>query len=55
MEIGPIRNESDYDQALRRVNTLWNSPPGSKEEDEMDVWVTLIEAYEQEHYPIDLP
>jgi HTH-type transcriptional regulator / antitoxin HigA len=55
MEIRPIRSESDYDQALRRVNALWNSAPGSKEEDEMDVWVTLIEAYEQEHYPIDLP
>lgn len=55
MEIRPIRSESDYDQALQRVNALWNCSPGSRQEDEMDVWVTLIEAYEQEHYPIDLP
>lgn len=55
MEIKPIRTESDYDQALQRVNALWNAAPGSKQEDELDVWVTLIEAYEQEHHPIGLP
>jgi HTH-type transcriptional regulator/antitoxin HigA len=55
MEIKPIKKEVDYERALRRVEELWNSPKGSAESDELDVLVTLIEAYEKEHYPIDFP
>jgi HTH-type transcriptional regulator/antitoxin HigA len=55
MEIKPIKNERDYEQALRRVESLWKSPQGSAANDEMDVLATLIEAYEREHYPIDMP
>src|SRR5258708_34100580 len=55
MEIKPIKNERDYEQALRRVESLWNSPEGSPESDELDVLATLIEAYEREHYPLELP
>jgi HTH-type transcriptional regulator/antitoxin HigA len=55
MNIKPIKSEQDYEQALRRVESLWNSPEGSAESDELDVLATLIEAYERERYPIDLP
>jgi HTH-type transcriptional regulator/antitoxin HigA len=55
MDIKPIRSESDYERALRRVEELWDSPKGSAESDELDILSTLIEAYEQEHYPIELP
>jgi HTH-type transcriptional regulator/antitoxin HigA len=55
MDIKPIRGEADYDRALRRVEELWNSPEGSAESDELDILATLVEAYEQEHYPIELP
>jgi len=55
MNIKPIKNERDYEQALRRVESLWKSPEGSAESDELDVLATLIEAYEREHFPIDLP
>jgi HTH-type transcriptional regulator/antitoxin HigA len=55
MDIKPIRGEADYERALRRVEELWDSSEGSAESDEMDVLATLIEAYEEEHYPIDLP
>jgi HTH-type transcriptional regulator/antitoxin HigA len=37
------------------VESLWTSPEGSAESDELDVLATLIEAYEREHYPMDLP
>jgi HTH-type transcriptional regulator/antitoxin HigA len=36
---------------------VWKScgiPEGSAENDELDILTTLIEAYEREHYPIDL-
>ncbi len=55
MDIKPIKNERDYEQALQRVESLWKSPEGSAESDELDVLATLIDAYEREHFPIDLP
>jgi HTH-type transcriptional regulator/antitoxin HigA len=55
MRIRPIRNEADYDAALHRVEALWGSASETPEGDELDVLVPLIEAYEREHYPIDLP
>lgn len=55
MDIKPIRGAVDYERALRRVEELWASPEDSAESDELDVLATLIEAYERQHYPIDLP
>lgn len=55
MEVKPIRSESDYERALRRVEALWGSPSGSPQADELEVLVTLIEAHERQHYPLDLP
>jgi HTH-type transcriptional regulator/antitoxin HigA len=55
MEIKPIRNEGDYERALRRVEELFDAPKGSAEGDELDVLATLVEAYEREHFPMDLP
>jgi HTH-type transcriptional regulator/antitoxin HigA len=55
MDIKPIKREADYERALRRVEELWDSPEGSPESDELQILTTLIEAYEREHYPIDLP
>ena len=55
MDIKPIRNHRDHERALHRVETLWDSRDGSPESDELGVLATLIEAYEREHFPIDLP
>jgi HTH-type transcriptional regulator/antitoxin HigA len=51
MKIESIRTESDYEQALLRVEVLWGSSEDSAESDELDALTTLIEAYEREHYP----
>jgi HTH-type transcriptional regulator / antitoxin HigA len=55
MDIKPIRGKADYERALRRVEELWDSPERSAESDELDILATLVEAYEREHYPIELP
>src|SRR5205807_4269751 len=55
MDIKPIKREADYERALRRVEELWDSREGSPESDELEILATLIEAYEREHYPIDMP
>lgn len=55
MEIRPIRSEADYKAAMHRIEALWGATQGTPEGDELDVLATLVEAYENEHYPIDLP
>jgi HTH-type transcriptional regulator/antitoxin HigA len=55
MEIRPIKTKSDYEAAMRRIEAAWGAAPGTPEGDELDVLVTLAEAYERQHYPVDLP
>ena len=55
MEIKPIRNETDYASALKEVEKLLDSQPGTPEADRLDVLVTLVEAYEAKHDPIPEP
>jgi HTH-type transcriptional regulator/antitoxin HigA len=51
-ELKPIRSEADYDKALREVERLWGAKNGTPKGDRLDVLITLIEAYEDEHYPM---
>src|ERR1035437_10053394 len=55
MEIRPIRSEADYQAALKEIEKLMESQPGTPEGDRMDVLVTLVEAYEAKHFPIPEP
>jgi HTH-type transcriptional regulator/antitoxin HigA len=52
MEIKPIRNEEDYDATLKEIESLWESQVGTPDGDRLEVLVTLVEAYETEHYPV---
>lgn len=55
MKIQPIKNEKSYELALQRVEKLMGAGPGTPEGDELDVLVTLIEAYESRMHPINTP
>lgn len=55
MKIKPIRTEQDYEQAVIRIESLITAAPGSPEEDELDVLATLVNAYEEKAFPLDLP
>jgi HTH-type transcriptional regulator / antitoxin HigA len=55
MEIKPIRSEADYEAALKEIEKLLESQPGTPEGDRMDVLVTLVEAYEAKNFPIPEP
>lgn len=54
-DVKPIRTEADYERALVRVDELMGSEYGSPEGDELDVLVTLVESWEDEHYPMGYP
>ena len=55
MDIKPIKTDADYRAALKEIETLMMAEPGTPEGEKLDVLVTLVEAYEQKHYPLDLP
>jgi|SRR3990172_3521563 len=55
MEIRPIKTEADYEAALKEIEGLFDSEPGTPEGDRMDILITLVEAYEDEHYDIPAP
>lgn len=54
MNIFPIRTELDYDTALVRIDQLMNAQLGTPDGDELDILVTLVEAYEAKHYPMPI-
>ena len=55
MNIKVIKSEKDYQQALKRLEVIFDAPINSPEGDEAEILSLLIEKYEEEHYPIDPP
>jgi HTH-type transcriptional regulator/antitoxin HigA len=51
MTITPIRNEKDYQAALKRLDKIFDAKRGSKEGDELEVLAILIDTYENVHFP----
>jgi HTH-type transcriptional regulator / antitoxin HigA len=55
IDIKPIRTKADYEAALGEVERLWGAKSGTPKGDRLDVLATLIEVFEERHYPIDPP
>ncbi len=55
MEHKVIKTEDEYNQALKRLELIFDAEPGTAEGDELDLLSLLIESYENIHYPIELP
>jgi HTH-type transcriptional regulator/antitoxin HigA len=55
MEIKPIKTEQDYNQALERLELIFDAKKDTPEGDELEVLGILIDRYENENFPIDLP
>ncbi len=51
MNIKPIRNDEDLHTAFKRLERVFQAQEGTPEADEMEILVTLIEAYEHKHFP----
>ena len=54
-KLRPIKTESDYHAALKEIESLFDAAPHSPECDRLDILTTLVEAYEQKHFPIEVP
>ncbi len=55
MEIRPIRTQTDYQEALQEIESLFDAVQNTPEYDQLDILSTLIEAYEKTHFPVELP
>ncbi len=55
MDIKPIRTDADYRAALKEIEGLMKAQPGTSEGEKLDMLVTLVEAFEAKHYPLELP
>lgn len=55
MNIKPIKTDADYHAALKEIESLMMAQPDTPDGEKLDVLVTLVEAYESKHYPLDLP
>ena len=55
MDIHPIRTEAEYEAALAEIERLFDAPPNTPEGDRLEVFATLVEAYEEQHYSIPTP
>ena len=55
MEIKPIKTKADHRAALKAVEELMAVRQGTRDGERLDVLVTLIEAYERKHFPMELP
>ena len=55
MNIKPIKTKADYRAALKDIEGLMMARANTPEGERLDVLVTLVEAYERKHYPMELP
>jgi len=52
VQIKQIRSNADHDRALREIEHLWGAREGTADGARLEVLVTLVDAYESEHFPI---
>lgn len=55
IELRPIHNKADYSATLAEIEHLFTARPGTVEGDRLEILVTLVEQYENQHFPIPLP
>ena len=55
MQVTPIKSQRDYRRVLKEIEGLMGARRNTPEGDRLDLLVTLVEAWEAKHYPLNLP
>lgn len=55
MKITPIKTEKDYQKALKRLELVFDAKKGTEKGDELEILSILIDKYENEKFPIEMP
>lgn len=50
-----LKTEEEYAAALARVESLMDAKPGTPREEDLELWSLLVERYEEENFPVDIP
>lgn len=52
MEQNPIKTRADHEAALQEIESLWNANEGTVNGDRLEILMTMVEAYEEAHFPM---
>ena len=55
MKFKLLKTKDDYEQALNRLDEIFDAKPNTPRGDEFELLSLLIDNYEEEHHSIDLP
>ncbi|KOH45029.1 helix-turn-helix domain-containing protein [Sunxiuqinia dokdonensis] len=55
MDLKPIKTETDYRTALKRLEDIFDAKPGTMEGDELEILGLMVDDYENQHYPVEAP
>jgi HTH-type transcriptional regulator / antitoxin HigA len=55
MNLKPVKNDAGHEIALKEIERLWGAREGTPEGDRLEILTTLVEAYEEARFPMDLP
>jgi HTH-type transcriptional regulator/antitoxin HigA len=55
MQLKPIKTDADHEAALKEIERLWGAAEGTANGDRLEILITLSEAYEESHFPMDMP
>ncbi|MPR35946.1 helix-turn-helix domain-containing protein [Salmonirosea aquatica] len=55
MNLKPIKSEAEYDEALHRLDAIFDAAADTEEGNEAEILSLLIEDYEEKYHPIDAP
>ncbi len=55
MHLKPIKTDADHEAALLEIERLWGAKEGTADGDRLEILMTLVEAYEETHFPMDMP
>jgi HTH-type transcriptional regulator/antitoxin HigA len=55
MQLKPIKTDADHEAALVEIERLWDAEEGTTDGDRLEILTTLVEAYEEAHFPMDMP
>lgn len=55
MQLKPVKTKADHESALREIEKLWGAKEGTADGDRLEILTTLVEVYEEAHFPMDMP
>jgi len=55
MRLKVLKTKKDYNEALERLEKVFDAKPGTPKGDELEILALLIDQYEKEHFPIEAP